>query len=108
MPSGTRFKIKIDMSTTEFDQENVILVTEAKSPWSVGSAKQEWPSGRRWVASDKLVCVSPFLDGDARKTQRFILVRAREGPTSSGGDVSIILHLSACTGANTSWYCGGF
>jgi len=29
MPGGTRFKIKIDMSTTEFDQENVIPVTEA-------------------------------------------------------------------------------
>jgi len=27
--SATRFKIKIDMSTTEFDQENVIPVTEA-------------------------------------------------------------------------------
>ena len=33
----------------------------------------------------KLECVFPFPDGDARKTQRFILVRAREGPTSSGG-----------------------
>jgi len=29
MPSGTRFKIKINMSTTEFDLENVIPVTEA-------------------------------------------------------------------------------
>jgi len=28
-PSGTRFKIKIDMATTEFDLENVIPVTEA-------------------------------------------------------------------------------
>jgi len=28
-PGGTRFKIKINMSTTEFDQENVIPVTEA-------------------------------------------------------------------------------
>jgi len=28
-PGGTRFKIKIDMSTTEFDQENVIPLTEA-------------------------------------------------------------------------------
>jgi len=46
-----------------------------------------------------------FSDGDARKTQRFILVRAGEGPTSSGGgSVCIILHLSACTGVNTSWY----
>jgi len=29
MPSGTRFKIKIDMATSEFDLENVIPVTEA-------------------------------------------------------------------------------
>ena len=37
------------------------------------------------------------------KTQRFILVRARGGPTSSReGEVSIILHLSSCTGVNTS------
>jgi len=36
------------------------------------------------------------------KTQRFILVWAREGPTSSRGSVCIILHLSACTGVNTS------
>jgi len=28
---------------------------------------------------------APFLDGYARVTQRFILVRAKEGPTSSGG-----------------------
>jgi len=54
----------------------------------------------------------PFPDGDARKTQRFILVRARDRDEvwilsmSSGGDVSIILHLSACTGVNTSRYCG--
>jgi len=33
----------------------------------------------------KLVCAFPFPDGDARKTQRFILVWARRGPTSSGG-----------------------
>ena len=55
----------------------------------------------------KLVCVFPLPDGDARKTQRFILVRAREGPTSSGGRgmFSIILHLSACTGVNTGERC---
>jgi len=28
-PGGTLFKIKISMSTTEFDLENVIAVTEA-------------------------------------------------------------------------------
>ena len=33
----------------------------------------------------KLMCVLLFPDGGARKTQRFIMVWAREGPTSSGG-----------------------
>jgi hypothetical protein len=33
--------------------------------------------------TSEFVYVFPFLDGDARMTQRFILVR--EGPTSSGG-----------------------
>jgi len=28
-PSGTKFKIKIDMATSEFDLENVIPMTEA-------------------------------------------------------------------------------
>ena len=52
------------------------------------------------------MCVLPFLDGDTRMTQRFILVWVREGPTSSGGErLCIILHLSACTGVNTSG-CG--
>jgi len=32
------------------------------------------------------VCVLPFPDGDIRMTQRFILVRTREGLTSSGGE----------------------
>ena len=55
--------------------------------------------------TSEFVCVLPFLDGDARMTQRFILVWAREGPTSSGGRFCIILHLSACIGVNTSG-CG--
>jgi len=49
----------------------------------------------------KLVCVFPLPDGDARKTQRRPYVQR-------GGMFSIILHLSACTGANTSWCCDGF
>jgi hypothetical protein len=33
-----------------------------------------------------LCCVSPNLDGDAKRIHGgFILVRAKEGPTSSGG-----------------------
>ena len=48
------------------------------------------------------MCMLPFPDGDARWTQRLILVRAIESPTSSGGDSCIILNLSACTGVNTS------
>jgi len=38
----------------------------------------------------KLVCVFPFPDGDARKTQRFIPVRAREGPASSGREMFLL------------------
>jgi len=49
----------------------------------------------------EFMCVFSFPDGDAIWTQGFILVLAREGPTSSGGRVCIILHLSACTGVNT-------
>ena len=49
------------------------------------------------------MCVLSFLDGYARMTQRFILVQAKEGPTSSGWErTCIISHLSACTGVNTS------
>jgi hypothetical protein len=41
----------------------------------------------------------PNLDGDAKRIHRgFILVRAKEGPTSSGGEYCISLHLSACVG----------
>ena len=36
--------------------------------------------------TSEFVSVHPFLDGDIRVTQRFILVRAKEGPTSSGGE----------------------
>jgi len=35
----------------------------------------------------EFVCVLPFPNGDARVTQRFILVRAEEGPTSSEGEI---------------------
>ena len=70
--------------------------------------RHEWPSGKRWeihgntqapylarqlsvfgprgvTPTSEFICVLPFLDGDARMTQRFILVRAREGPTSNRG-----------------------
>ena len=54
----------------------------------------------------EFMCVLPPPDGDTRMTQRFILVRSREGLTSSGGGrLCIILHLSACTWVNTSG-CG--
>jgi len=49
-------------------------------------------------------CMLSLPDGYARVTHVFILVWAKKGPTSSGrGErVCIILHLSACTGVNTS------
>jgi hypothetical protein len=50
----------------------------------------------------------PNLDGDAKRIHGgFILVRAKEGPTSSrGGKYCIFLHLSACVGV-TSCERGG-
>ena len=50
----------------------------------------------------EFVCVFSFPNGYARLTQVPILVQAKEGPMSRWGRVCIILHLSACTGANTS------
>ena len=35
--------------------------------------------------TSEFMCMFHLPDGDARMTQRFILVRAKEGPTSSGG-----------------------
>jgi len=55
--------------------------------------------------TSEFVCVLPFPNGDARVTQRFILVRAKEGPMSSAGRLCIILHRSACIGVNTNG-CG--
>jgi len=52
--------------------------------------------------TSKTSACSPFQRVMQEKTQRFILVRAREGPTSSGREsVCIILHLSASIGVNT-------
>ena len=45
----------------------------------------------RGVTPTSKTCVRvPFPDGDARKDTRFILVRAREGPTSSRGGVFVL------------------
>jgi soluble cytochrome b562 len=40
--------------------------------------------------TSEFVCVLPFPDGDARRHKDFILVRAREGPTSSGGGMFVL------------------
>jgi hypothetical protein len=41
----------------------------------------------------------PNLDDDAKRIHGgFILVRAKEGPTSNGGEYCISLHLSSCVG----------
>jgi len=47
--------------------------------------------------------VLPFLDGDARKDTRIYPGSGKRRPyvQRGGGEVSIILHLSACTGVNT-------
>jgi len=43
----------------------------------------------------EFVCVFPFPDGDTRVTQLFILFRAIEGPTSTGGEIFYI-HAAKC------------
>jgi len=53
----------------------------------------------------KLVCVLPFPDGDARKDTKIYPGSGMRRPyVQRGGSVCIILHLSACTGVNTSRY----
>jgi len=45
------------------------------------------------IPTSEFVCMFSFSDGYARWTQGFILVRAKEGPTSSGGREFVL----ACT-----------
>jgi len=40
----------------------------------------------------EFMCMLPLLDGDARRTIAVYLGSGKEGPTSSGGRVYIILH----------------
>jgi len=61
------------------------LVKNTQDPYLARQLSVFCPRGV--TPTSKLVCVFPLPDGDARRTERFILVRAREGPTSSGGDV---------------------
>jgi hypothetical protein len=54
--------------------------------------------------TSKFVLRVPNLYGDAKRIHGgFILVRAKEGPTSSagGGEYCISLHLSACVGVTS-------
>jgi hypothetical protein len=50
----------------------------------------------------EFICVLPLSDGDARRTTLVYPGLGKEGPTSSGGRVYIILHRSACIRVNTS------
>jgi len=52
--------------------------------------------------TSKFVCVLPFPDGDAKNTKIYSGSGKRKLYVQRGGSVCIILHLSACTGVNTS------
>jgi len=49
----------------------------------------------------KFVCVSSFLDGDARWTQYLSWFGQEKALRPTGGRTCIVLHLIACTGVNT-------
>ena len=54
--------------------------------------------------TSKTSTCSPFPDGDARKDTKIYPGSGKRRPyVQRGGSVCIILHLSACTGVNTSW-----
>ena len=52
--------------------------------------------------TSKFVCVLPFPDGDARRHRDLSWFGQEKALRPSGERVYIILHLSACTGANTN------
>jgi len=52
--------------------------------------------------TSKFVCMLPFPDGDARRHKDLSWFGQEKALRPAGGRVCIILHLSACTGANTS------
>jgi len=57
----------------------------------------------------KLVCVLPFLDGDAERHKDLSWFGQEKALRPAGGSVCIILHLSACTGVKykSGMNCGG-
>ena len=59
-------------------------------------------SPRGVTPTSKFVCVLPFLDGDAKRHKDLSWFGQEKALRPVGGRVCIILHLSACTGVNTS------
>jgi len=60
-------------------------------------------SPRGVTPTSKFVCVLPFPDGDAKRHTKIYPGSGKRRPyVQRGGGVCIILHLSACTGVNTS------
>ena len=52
--------------------------------------------------TSKFVCVLPFPDGDAKRHKDLSWFGQEKALRPAGGRVCISLHLSACTGVNTS------
>jgi len=76
------------------------LVKNTQDPYL---ARQLWVFSPQGVTpTSKFVCVLPFLDGDAKKHKDLSWFRQEKALHPAGGRVCIILHLGACTGANTS------
>jgi hypothetical protein len=64
---------------------------------TVGVRAREGPK-----PTSEFVLRVPNLDGDSKRIhEEFILVQAKEDPTSSGGEYCISLHLSACVGVTS-------
>jgi hypothetical protein len=60
-------------------------------------------SPRGVTPTSEFVCVLPFPDGDAKRHTKIYPGSGKRRPyVQWGGRVCIILHLSACTGVNTS------
>jgi len=60
-------------------------------------------SPRGVTPASKFVCVLPFPDGDAKRHKNLSWFGQEKAlRPAGGGRICIILHLSACTGVNTS------
>jgi len=90
-PSGTRFKIKINMSTSEFDQENVIPVTEAnvKDEQKQAIAKAMEDYKQQCLRSFSINRSVEVIQKDALPTPRQVTFEANPGKLQEMVDSAI-------------------